>query len=229
MCGHRVRYRGFTLVELLVVVAILGLLIALVVPSLRHTRENARSALCACQLREVGHALEFYAEAHADGYPTAESTDGRPGGANWWENPAFLSILSLTPRPQGPSLITCPADAEPHRCRNGGIKPCWSSYGANTSAFGMRRGRSKRARQKSQIRSAAQALAFCDARGERSALLVIGWQDCVSRNFAFRHLERCTAVYLDTHVGWIGTADIPLGPSAWERPFWANVPCFDQP
>jgi prepilin-type N-terminal cleavage/methylation domain-containing protein len=54
------RLRGFTLVELLVVVAIVSLLIALLLPSLRQATEQARIAVCASNLHQWGHALTGY-------------------------------------------------------------------------------------------------------------------------------------------------------------------------
>ncbi len=221
--------RGFTLVELLVVVSILALLISILLPSLKRARESARYSLCACQLREIGHALELYAQTHRDCYPTAESHDDKSGAENWWENSAFLGILNLTPRPQERSIVTCPGDLEPNRCVDGSPKDCWASYGANTSAFGMRRGRSKRGRQKSQIQFPAQTLAFCDVLGDPFAPHTVGWQGCVNNNFSFPHIGRCTVVYVDTHMGWIRPADMPNNHPEYKEPFWGNVPVFDTP
>jgi len=53
--------QGFTLVEILVVVAILGLLIALSVPVLGQMREKSSRAACASNLRQCGVALLAYA------------------------------------------------------------------------------------------------------------------------------------------------------------------------
>lgn len=53
---------GFTLVELLVVVAIIALLIAILLPSLGHARESAKSATCLSYLRTFGTAFEIYAK-----------------------------------------------------------------------------------------------------------------------------------------------------------------------
>ena len=51
------RSRGLTMVEILVVVAILGLLAAIGVPTFRMMKANARSVLCAGKLREIGIGL----------------------------------------------------------------------------------------------------------------------------------------------------------------------------
>jgi len=52
---------GFTLIEVLVVVAIIALLIAILLPSLKRARASARTAVCASNERQFGHAVTMWA------------------------------------------------------------------------------------------------------------------------------------------------------------------------
>jgi prepilin-type N-terminal cleavage/methylation domain-containing protein len=52
--------RGFTIVELLVVVSIIGILMALIIPAVQSSRESARQSECLNKIRQVGIALQSY-------------------------------------------------------------------------------------------------------------------------------------------------------------------------
>jgi prepilin-type N-terminal cleavage/methylation domain-containing protein/prepilin-type processing-associated H-X9-DG protein len=79
--GSRPRH-GLTLVELLVVVAIIGLLVALLLPAVQSARESARRTTCGNNIRQIGLALHSY-HTSMNSLPPVWEPKGVNGGYPW--------------------------------------------------------------------------------------------------------------------------------------------------
>src|SRR6188474_290989 len=76
--------RGFTLLELLVVIGLLGLLAALLLPALARAKHSSRSTVCLNNLRQWGFATHGYAAEHDDFLPPDGSPNGSSTKSGWY-------------------------------------------------------------------------------------------------------------------------------------------------
>ena len=74
---------GFTIIEVLVVIAVIGILVALLLPAVQRAREASRNIQCRNNLKQIGLALNQY-ETTFYAYPFGVGGGGPPGGEPRW-------------------------------------------------------------------------------------------------------------------------------------------------
>ncbi|MEX1119071.1 MAG: prepilin-type N-terminal cleavage/methylation domain-containing protein [Terrimicrobiaceae bacterium] len=77
------RQGGFTLVEILVVVAVTGILVAIALPSIQGAITRAHSTECASNLRAIGLGINFYSLEHHGEFPRSFHSGGTHGQPGW--------------------------------------------------------------------------------------------------------------------------------------------------
>ena len=106
--------RGFTLVELLVVVAIIAILTGILLPVFSRARASARRTKCISNLRQMGAAFLMYAEDYDEVLPRSK-VGRQPGGIYNFLHPdnAPMWYDELLPYLRNPEIYNCPEQASP--------------------------------------------------------------------------------------------------------------------
>src|SRR5438552_2317311 len=87
--------RGFTLVELLVVIGIIALLISILLPTLQKVRSGANRAVCLSNERQLLLAMQLYADQSKGQFPPNLDGANRHQGNLIYRDPAALDAAYL--------------------------------------------------------------------------------------------------------------------------------------
>ncbi len=99
---------GFTLLELLVVVAIIAILAALLLPTLAASKETAKRTQCLSNLRQIGVGMALFADAENGLYPES-------GGVIFWDETDPITkkqswMQQIYPYLSTTNVLHCPSD-----------------------------------------------------------------------------------------------------------------------
>lgn len=138
----KINQRAFTIIEVLVVIAILALLMAILLPSLSSARAQARQIVCGSNLRQLGSAMQMYAlDFNGRAMPLAYTSPSIIGTASpiyWWgssgvsgvdHSKGFISLY-LAADLRAESVFECPEQPW------GSYKPQGATQESVTSTYG---------------------------------------------------------------------------------------------
>jgi prepilin-type N-terminal cleavage/methylation domain-containing protein len=229
------RGRAFTLVELLVVVAIIALLLGILLPSLNQARELVRSTICKSNLKQLMYANQMYATENRDYLPFPNSDTMERLG--FWDGPGWLYQYPDRSEPEHVEsgalwkslnqrgVYRCPSDDQP---REAGPVRNLTSFTMNAAV----RGFADRLPSVKQVRFRSEAIIMWEAdeqdRFKDDDQSATGsWND--GNNYphqyqSLRHPDGGSVAAIDGHVGsldameWLETMDRRPGP-LWCNPY----------
>lgn len=133
-------HRAFSLLEMLVVIAIIAILISMLLPSLRRSVKMTRTTVCMSHLREVSHSLQVYRIEHEGHLPDVQPYGGQDASSGAGIEDVSPWFLRLYPSYMSDlSNLVCPEDPYKFRMVRAKDDPLkepeigeYSSYGMNS-------------------------------------------------------------------------------------------------
>ena len=235
---HRLReQRGFTVIELLVVISIIAILTSILLPVISNVRAAARDAACLSNLHQLGSAFQVYAINNESMWPCPAQT-GKP---KWWSRDWIYPVVYGKSPKQSTftdnswvrgTVFECPAAAQ--LSIPAGSDYLWNSYGMSARLndrvldTGDYRGDFKHL---NLVKTPTETTLLIDCTQQWSGTLVTGTpapfeQPALAavQNAAVRCSNRLNVLYVDLHAESRTYDSIPKVHSsdAWQR-FWAGI------
>ena len=211
------RRAAFTLLEILVVIAIIAILAAILFPAFARARENARRSSCQSNLKQLSLATIQYTQDYDERFPMGLTQNG---------GQFFTALDLIQPYAQNKNIALCPSDSTPWDMDLSSVVPgtAPASYSANdkietSPAFGA----APPPVSLAQIKQPSHLPLSWDAvLDTTSAPLSPPIPNVIARR---RHLEGANCAFADGHVKWIKTRPELSDPNpAYAHDFWNAAP-----
>jgi prepilin-type processing-associated H-X9-DG protein len=123
------RRSGFGFIEILIIVTIGCVLLLIILPVFSTVRKKTRRTTCLSNLRQVGMALQLYAQDYDEFMPPwANCRRGEDGKSTPWDSPENM-YQSVYRKAKDPRILFCPTDIYAHRDIDVfGVNHKYSSY-----------------------------------------------------------------------------------------------------
>jgi prepilin-type N-terminal cleavage/methylation domain-containing protein len=188
-------HTAFTLIEILVVLAVIGILAAILFPVFGRARESARRVTCISNVKQIALAVTQYAADNSDHLPPVAYRT--PGGEDV-EWPELLEPYLKTQQ-----VLRCPSDSLSVRI----------SYGLNERAFADLEDNTPQSNQVSMFQRASETVMAAETgtaddlvtpRPDTFKLVAPApagdINDDEDSRPSARHFETCTVAFLDGHI-----------------------------
>ncbi|MCM8525412.1 MAG: type II secretion system GspH family protein [Lentisphaeraceae bacterium] len=219
--------KKFTLLELMVVIAIIGILITMLIPSLTKARKAAESAVCLSNIKQTATAMIVYSQENNHFAPKHASHTGNGPRISWIERlyPEHLTNYLLT---------HCPSGSNAPDWYNESTL-LWSDIGANQRLVGTNyigaNGGAGHAQEASFLtaKSPAKTSLLMDSAG--GYMTLTNWHFRYETGFLYgdakeekkyigRHLKRGNVLYMDLHATGLNHAKLNTLASGYSATFW---------
>ena len=189
---------GFTLIEILVVLAIIMLLAGILFPVFGRARENSRRTACTSNLKQISMASQLYLQDNDRRYPPYPTVDD--GNNGWaWE---LRNLMKSDQTFQCPSEPFTADEADSDGVLIGGFTDYWMNYNLE----GMFEGR---------LQFPTNTILLGDGKGDAISYSLPSPPEAFGpwdpdADYAQRHFDGSNYAFADGHVKWLKPTQLSL-------------------